>query len=466
MSIFGSLDNAEASLTPPSLDTLPPPASIGSGELPAWFEVSDLAVDSIGAAGAALAAYARDVSATEATGLTKPALAQVDRRLAGLWFGFSIRPMGWSLPSPWDAIAGDYATRDGWIKLHTNVPAHATAARSVLGPVADRDATERAVASWDADALESAVVAAGGCAATMRGLEQWQQHPQGIAVAAEPLIAWQQQATIETQRAKPLSNIRILDLTRVLAGPVAGRFLAAYGAQVLRIDPPHWDEPGVIPEVSLGKRCAGLDLNDAADREKFAELAAHADVLLHGYRPGALTKLGLDAETLRSRNQALIDVCLNAYGWSGPWRNRRGFDSLVQMSCGIADYGMRGSGNNQPTPLPVQALDHATGYCMAAAVLNALRARAATGAVYSARLSLARTAFALSATKRSGLHTNVLSEQANDIDPQIEDTAWGPAQRIKFPLRLAGTTASWAHPAAQLRSSSPTWLSSNSTITE
>src|SRR5262249_44968017 len=135
---------------------------------------------------------------------------------------------------------------------------------------------------------------------------------------------------------------------------------------------PDWDEPGVIPEVTLGKRCAGLDLNLSEDRRAFEVLVAECDVLVHGYRPGALAKLGYDEMTLRSLNPHFIDVALSAYGWSGPWAGRRGFDSLVQMSSGIADEGKRRATVEKPTPLPVQALDHATGYLMAAAAVRGL----------------------------------------------------------------------------------------------
>jgi crotonobetainyl-CoA:carnitine CoA-transferase CaiB-like acyl-CoA transferase len=189
-----------------------------------------------------------------------------------------------------------------------------------------------------------------------------------------------------------LKDVRVLDLTRVLAGPVATRFLAGFGANVLRIDPPWWSEPGVEPEVTIGKRRAGLDLRNVDDRSRFEALLARADVLIHGYRPGALDGLGLGASRRREIAPALIEVSLNAYGWTGPWRGRRGFDSLVQMSSGIADEGMRRTEAAYPVPLPVQALDHATGLLMAAAALRALRLRRDTGKVLSARLSLARTA--------------------------------------------------------------------------
>ncbi len=420
-------------------------------DLPAWFSVSALAAASIAGAGVMLRKW---------SGLEAP--VTVDQRLAALWFDMTLRPDGWQLPSVWDPIAGDYRTRDGFIRLHTNAPHHRKAALSVLGDLPDREGVAGAVSAWQADALETAIVSAGGCAATMRDLDAWQDHPQGAAVAREPLVHWHHCGTVDPRQPgrsteRPLAGIKVLDLTRVLAGPVAGRFLAAFGAMVLRIDPPDWDEPGVVPEVTLGKRCAGLDLGTPEDRAVFEQLLAEADVLLHGYRPGALPGLGYDRGALSHLNPALVDVSLNAYGWTGPWSGRRGFDSLVQMSSGIADHGMRMSEADTPVPLPVQALDHATGYFLAAAVLRALVERRDTGSVLSARLSLARTAHLLAATKRAHTGSGSAPENGDDIDPQVEETDWGPARRVRFPLQIDGTQAVWDYPASRLRSAKATW---------
>ncbi len=415
----------------------------GVADLPSCFPVTDLAVSSIGAAAAELAA------------LTGAAQVTLDRRLASLWFDMTLHPTGWEMPSPWDAIAGVYEASGGWIRLHTNAPHHRDAALHVLGCDADRDAVARAVASWDLTELEQAVVSAGGAAAAMRGLSDWAKHAQGRAVAAEPLIAWEQ--TGDGMSPATLEEVKILDLTRVLAGPVATRFLAGFGARVLRIDPPWWDEPGVIPEVALGKACAGLDLTQEPDRLVFERLLREADVLVHGYRPGALEGLGFGAEERRSLAPHLIDVSLCAYGWTGPWGERRGFDSLVQMSCGIAQEGMVRTGAAKPVPLPVQALDHATGYLMAAAVLRALRLRAETGQVMSARLSLARTAALLVSQGSHGLRGGALDPIPEDFDAKVEMTGWGSARRIAFPVMLDGKGPCWRHPAGQLRRNPARW---------
>lgn len=428
----------------------------GQGALPSAFAVTDLASASIAATGQAVAEllYSQTGRLPEVS---------VDRRLASFWFASSIRPQGWSLPSPWDPIAGDYASRDGWIRLHTNAPHHRAAAERVLGAASERSAMAAQVATWDALELEQAIVDQGGCAAQMRSWAHWQTHPQGQAVNSEPLVHWLPQ---DAERPKswsgssnrPLAGLKVLDLTRVLAGPVASRLLAGLGAEVLRIDPPYWNEPALEPEVTLGKRCARLDLQDLEQRTLFEGLLAEADLLLHGYRADALEHLGYDAGTRQAIAPGLIEVSLNAYGWSGPWRNRRGFDSLVQMSCGIAEAGMAWKVAEQPVPLPVQALDHATGYLMAATALRALNQSLSGGQGSSARLSLARTAKLLvdhspSATTEIPLRT----EDNEDQGVVLEQTSWGPARRLRVPLHINGTPVQWNSPATALGAHRPRW---------
>jgi len=427
----------------------------GEGALPSAFAVTDLACASIAAAGQAVAELLQ-----QQTGHLPE--VEVDRRLASFWFATSLRPIGWEVPPLWDPVAGDYATRDGWIRLHTNAPHHRTAAESVLGTCVDRAAMAAKVAQWASADLEQAVVEAKGCAAEMRSWEQWQQHPQGLAVNAEPLVHFSDGEEQDSQPwqgsvARPLAGLKVLDLTRVLAGPTASRFLAGLGANVLRIDPPTWNEPGVVPEVTLGKRCARLDLHEPADRAVFESLLKDADILLHGYRADALEHLGFGVERRRQLAPGLIDVCLNAYGWSGPWQNRRGFDSLVQMSSGIAEAGQRWKQADKPTPLPVQALDHATGYLMAASVIRLLAERLRSGRGGSARLSLARTAKLL-VEHGAGTDEVLRPENPQDQSSLVEQTPWGPAHRLQAPLRIAGTPLQWTLPATELGSHPAQWF--------
>lgn len=425
-----------------------------SGNLSSAYPVTALAAASIGTAAQALA----ELMSLQ-FGIC-PAVA-VDRRLASLWFGTSLRPQDWQVPAVRDPVTGDYQASDGWIRLHTNAPHHLAAALSVLKTKASHDDVAEAVRHWQAGDLEEAIVQAGGCAALMRSRQEWAAHAQGIAVKSEPLFHIEEGSAAAAGRLvatplRPLAGLKILDLTRVLAGPVSTRFLAAYGAQVLRIDPPSWTEPGMVPEVTLGKRCAMLDLRIATQLEALKKLLAQADVIVHGYRADALEQLGMGQQARQAIRPGLVDVSLNAYGWTGPWKNRRGFDSLVQMSNGIACTGMRHFGTDKPRPLPVQALDQATGYLMAAAVLHGLAHRHRTGLGRISRLSLARTGELL-ASQTQDEDTALEPETDADSAAETELTDWGPAKRLKPPCELAGVPMQWDHPASALRSSLAQW---------
>ncbi len=431
---------------------------IGVGARPSAFAVSELATASFAAVGQELARLMTALNLS-----AKPPEIAVDHRLASLWYGFSFKPDGWEMPSLWDAIAGDYKAADGWIRLHTNLPHHRAAALKVLQVEADRDTVTRAIKGWSIIDLEAAIVAEGGVAAAMRSRSEWQDHPQGRAVAREPLIGWYGPHNVtlrdrpEASGERPLAGLRVLDLTRILAGPVSTRTLAAFGADVLRIDPPGWDEPGVIPDISLGKRCAYLDLKTPDGLNQLKDLLAQADVLVHGYRPGALDALGLGKATRDQLAPNRIEVTLDAYGWQGPWATRRGFDSLVQMSSGIAHAGMEWASADKPTPLPVQALDHATGYLMAAAVLSAMAEAAAGHTVMDARLSLARTAELLATLAKNSGGEDITTAASSDYAAQTEASGWGPGHRLKPALTVGPAAMTWRLPAAKLGTSDAAW---------
>jgi CoA-transferase family III len=170
--------------------------------------------------------------------------------------------------------------------------------------------------------------------------------------------------------------------------------------------------------------------------------------------------LGYGTTTRRRLRPGLIDVCLDAYGWSGPWATRRGFDSLVQMSTGIAEAGMRGMHAGEPKPLPVQALDHATGYLMAAAAIRGVKCRLTQGNGTHACLSLARTAMVLIDQQRNPTEPQPAPESQADCSSTIEATEWGDARRVNPPAEVDGAVMSWAHPASSLGSAKPEWSES------
>lgn len=294
-----------------------------------------------------------------------------------------------------------FPTADGWVRLHANYPWHRQRALSVLGCADRPQDVERAVRGWSGEALEDALAAAGALGYAVRDAQVWRIHPQGRAVAALPLL--QTRVAQTPGRVAPsgraAAGLRVLDLTRVIAGPVATRVVAGWGGQVLRLDSPDLPEiPAQAVDTLAGKLSAQLDLRQPDGRARMEELLAQADLLVQGYRPGALARYGLDARELADRHPHLSVVTLSAWGPAGPWAGRRGFDSLVQCPTGIAHA--EGDGD-RPGALPAQILDHATGYLAAAAGLLALAAVQQGRPPRATELSLAQTAQWLLAAGRA-----------------------------------------------------------------
>jgi hypothetical protein len=242
-----------------------------------------------------------------------------------------------------------------------------------------------------------AIVAADGVAAALRTPEQWLTEPPGRVVAAAPLVTTRRDGDANPRR-RTTESIKVLDLTRVIAGPVATRYLAALGADVLRIDPPHLPKlPRQATDSLVGKRSALLDARTAGGLATLHELLDQADVLVHGYRPHALDRFGLTPDALAARHPGLVTVSLSAWGAEGPWGGRRGFDSIVQAASGIAAVESPG---DRPGALPCQLLDHGTGYLCAAAALCSLAAQRTEGGTHTRSLSLSRTAYLLLSAPR------------------------------------------------------------------
>ncbi|WP_421120607.1 CoA transferase [Aquihabitans daechungensis] len=423
------------------------------GVLPSVFDVTGFAAATVATAALAVA----ELAAVRSGAPVPP--VRVDRLGASASFRFEalLQPGGWELPPIWDPVAGDYEAADGWIRLHTNYRHHLDAARSVLGVEADRAAVAVEARRWKADELESAVVGAGGCAAAMRTTDEWAAHPAGQATADErpvvigapvPISGGTGPDLVQPSGAAPLAGIRVLDLTRVIAGPVATRYLAGYGADVLRIDPPGFDEvPALLPEATAGKRCAALDLTLDGDRARFESLVARAHVVVGGLRPGALSGLGYGPDALRSVNRSLITVTHDAYGWSGPWAGRRGFDSLVQMSTGIAAAGAAATGADRPTPLPAQALDHGIGHLLAAATCRALTRLITEGVAADVRGSLVGASNVVKASPASHAPSTASIADA-ELEPGM--TAWGPLHRVPLAGRIDGIAPTWSIDAGPL----------------
>jgi crotonobetainyl-CoA:carnitine CoA-transferase CaiB-like acyl-CoA transferase len=260
---------------------------------------------------------------------------------------------------------------------------------------------------------------------------------------------------------RPLAGLRVLDVTRVLAGPMATRLLAGFGAQVLRIDPPGYDEPNGIGagDLTLGKRCAALDLATSQGQALFAGLLADADVLVHGLRPGALDRLGLGEAARQAASPGLIEVTLSAYGWTGPWRDRRGFDTLVQNSTGMALAGGTWAGTGRPYRWPLSILDHAAGYLMAAAAVAAVSRRARTGRGSVSRVSLARVAHWLASAPGQGGEAELDLPLPGPVDPAVYDSPAGPVRRLRWPMEVSAIPFRFDRPGDPFGSAVPRWIS-------
>ncbi|GAA5702046.1 formyl-CoA:oxalate CoA-transferase [Streptomyces avermitilis] len=290
-----------------------------------------------------------------------------------------------------------WRTADGWVRTHANYPHHRERLLSALKLPEDPASVAAALAERSSREIEDAVYGAGGLAVALRTPEEWARHEQAVEVAARPLVERRRPGGGRARRPAalfgspllPAAGLRVLDLTRVIAGPVATRTLALLGADVLRVDSPQLPElVDQHADTGFGKRSAKVGLG--TDRRTFEELLAAADVVVTGYRPGALDRFGLSPEALAERRPGLVVAQLSAWGAYGPWAERRGFDSLVQVATGIA--AVEGSGRQEPGALPAQALDHGTGYLLAAAVLRSLTEQLTDGGARFVRLALARTA--------------------------------------------------------------------------
>ncbi|WP_344822006.1 CoA transferase [Actinocorallia longicatena] len=421
----------------------------GKAGLPSVFRVDVMAGASVGAATAAAARLwqARGGPAARASiDLGHVGMAFVSERL------FKVAGSELDL---WADLSGDYATGDGgWVRLHCNFDHHRDAVLRALLTAPTRDSVAAACGLMPAVAVEEAVLAAGGAAGALRTRSPWAGFPHGPLVRLTrtgegPVVPL-------APAARPLEGVRVLDLTRVIAGPVATRTLAAHGAQVLRIGAAHVPEvPGLVLDMGFGKRSCHLDLRSAEGRAALRELAATADVLIQGYRPGALSGLGFGRDDLKALNPSLVTVDVSAYEPEGPWAGRRGFDSLVQMTTGIAEEGMRFAGSDRPVPLPCQGLDHATGYLGAFAAISGLVHRAESGGSWHGSVSLAGTARWLDSLGRV---TPGAGQDPDDDLIAAVNTPHGVLSFVLPPGTASGLLPSWDLAPAIDGSALPVWI--------
>lgn len=365
----------------------------------------------------------------------------------------------------WDTIAGTYQCGDGrWLRLHTNFPHHREGVLALLGCDYDRSSVQRALDGWNAEDFETAAAKAGLVVTMMRSPEEWQTHGQGQALSGLPLYTIERIGDAPPEplgdAERPLGGVRVLDLTRIIAGPVCGRVLAAHGADVLNVTGPHL--PSITPLVidsGRGKRAAHIDLREASGVETLASLLSEADVFVQGYRPGALAGHGFPPERAAAVRPGLIYVTLSAYGPEGPWAGRRGFDSLVQTASGINHAEAQAAGIDSPKPLPCQALDHGSGYLMAFAAMTALLRRATEGGSWHVRVSLAQTGRWLQGLGRVPDGLACPDPGFDDVRDLLEtsESGFGELTAVRHAGRLSETAPKWSLPAMPLGSHPPTW---------
>lgn len=479
---------AQLGLPASALDALSLPGEESGPAVPSSFKIGLLAQGAIATsalAAASIYAFRNDRAVPRVTVPLQHALAEF--RSEKLY-----RLNGEPTPHLWGPLGGLHPTRDGHIRIHDNFPNHSDGILRVLGLPQDgstvtRDDVSKATCKWNKVDLETAALENGACAYALRSYEEWDALPQAQAI--DPfLIAIRKIGsdsaprgiavpTLQREGDSCLRGLRVLELSRVIAAPVAGRTLAAHGADVLWVTSPKLPAlPALDVDMSRGKRTVQLDLDDddqeGKDKETLLELATTCDVFIQGYRPGSLASRGLSPEALASRNPGGIVVGnISAFGPKGPWADRRGFDSLVQTCSGMnvseaAHYGA-GAGEEGAVarPTPCQALDHAAGYFLAAGICAALHRQACEGGSYVVDVSLAGVMKYLRSLGqyegRSGFEVGGDLPSAVEMDPgwfETRTTGFGELRGVRHSAALDGCATGWEEMPKPLGSDSPVWL--------
>lgn len=361
-------------------------------------------------------------------------------------------------PPAWDAIAGVYKTGDGrFVRLHTNFPHHRDAVCKVLNCKPEREAVQAALMQWQGEAFETAAYAEGGVVALMRSHAEWSALPQAAALAALPLVEISKIGEADPRPwppgDRPLAGIRVLDLSRVIAGPVAGRTLAAHGADVMLISSPDLPAiPWLTIDTGRGKLSGFADLKTGQGRDALRRLLADGDIFSQGYRPASVAALGFAPEDAAAIRPGIVYVSLSAYGRAGPWATRRGFDSLVQCATGFNHAEGQAAGIDGPKELPAQILDHATGYLMAFGAMMARARQAREGGSWHVQVSLARTGKWLWDMGRIAGGLSAEDIGGADVRPYLEEmpSGFGTLSVVRHAAALPQTPAHWSRPAVPL----------------
>jgi crotonobetainyl-CoA:carnitine CoA-transferase CaiB-like acyl-CoA transferase len=433
--------------------------------LPTPFRIGETSAAALAAVGLAVA----DIWALR-TGRSQQVAVDTRQATASLRSGHYMQIEGAPVSTERNTVMGVYPAKNGrWSYLHCNFPNHRAAALSVLGVPEDRDAVGKAVAGWDALELEEAIIAAKGAGGMVRTMDEWAKHPQAAAIASLPLMEIVKIGESSPEKLpdghRPLSGIRVLDLTRVLAGPTCARTLAEHGADVLKITGAHLPNLGYQEyDTGHGKLSAHLDLREPKDVEILRGLVREGDVFSQGYRPGTLSARGFSPEALAKLRPGIVIVSLCAFSHVGPWASRRGFDTVVQTVSGITSRQGELFPGTAPGPqfYPVSAIDYLTGYLMAFGAIVALTRRAREGGSWLVRISLAQTGRWL--VERGQAPETQLRDVPKEFTPaEIErwsttsETPVGRLRHLAPVVRMSETPPHWARPSVPLGYHEPVW---------
>ncbi|MCF8466700.1 MAG: CoA transferase [Sneathiella sp.] len=354
-----------------------------------------------------------------------------------------------------------YPTKDGrWFMPHFGMKQLKERVLGILDCEQTQESIARAVAKWDAEELDQTIAAANACGGIVRSEEEWRRHPHGQALAAQAVVEIEKIGDSDPEPfpegGPALQGVRVLDLTRILAGPVAARTMAEHGADVLMVGARHVPQiKKFVLELSHGKRSCFLDLNTAEESARLKDLVRGADVFSQGYRPGVLEARGFGPEELAVARPGLIYTSINCYGSGGPFSNRGGWEQIAQTVTGISqEVGI------PPKLLPVYFCDYSTGYLGAYGTLLALARRAVEGGSYHVKVSLCRSAMFLQDQgridyPREGM--GISDEEARPLQMESE-TTYGPIRHLGPVIRFSESKPGWAWPSPALGADKAEWL--------
>jgi len=442
------------------------------------FRAADLSATVLGSLGALVTELHR-----RRTGRSQQ--VTIDRRAAALALQSVLFQRVWdyypvALTEPRYPTVDMYQTSDGrWVMLNGGYPLLRDGLLDLLECPDNADAIRSRVARWRAQDLEDQIAARKLCGVLVRSEREWRAHPQGAAIAARPPIEITRIGDAPRKPLpsgdRPLSGVRVLDMTHVIAGPTCGKSLAEHGATVLHVYCP--SRPQLPPfdiDTGHGKLSAFLDIKGAEaglaeadqarirdrDRERLRGLLAGADVFAQSYRPGSLAAMGFAAEDVATLSPGIIAVSFNCYGWGGesetPWEARPGFEQLAQCATGMA---MRQGMPERPMLCPYFfPNDYISGFLAAVGVLAALIRRAEEGGSWHVRVSLCRTAMLLLEQGTVDVAT-ASTPPAEFVDSYMRecDSAIGRLRFLGPVLRFSETPSGWDLPPAPLGAHPPEW---------